>query len=60
MSQQRSALSYWRDSFVSFEEITQFSVSQTELGHFTSGDINSKYIIITENLTFKKMKMFNQ
>ena len=33
----------------------------TEFDHLTSGDTNSKYIIIVvENLTFKTIKMFNQ
>ena len=44
------------DGFLSLEEISQFSISHTEFGHFISGDISSKYVI--ENLTFKTIKCF--
>jgi len=44
------------DGFLSLEEISQFSISYTEFGHFISGDISSKYVI--ENLTFKTIKCF--
>jgi len=50
--QQTPVHSNWKDGFLSLEESMQLSVSHTEFGYFTSGDINSKYNIISQSLTF--------